>query len=89
MARNQALLTAFFSSATLLLAPGGEVHVALKTGAPYDAWNPVGCAHHATGGSLQLKTSADFDSDAFPGVPMDCLVTSSSLSVLADVGTSI
>ena len=73
MARNQALLAAFFASAVPLLAPGGEVHVALKTGAPYDAWNPVGCAHHATGGSLQLKTSAAFDPDAFPGVCMECI----------------
>ena len=56
-----------------LLAPGGEVHVALKTGPPYDAWNPVGCAHHATGGSLQLKTSAAFDPDAFPGVCVECI----------------
>ena len=67
MARNQTLLSGFLASAAELLAPGGEVHLALKTGAPYDAWNPVGCAHHASGGRLQLKTTAVFEPDTFPG----------------------
>jgi hypothetical protein len=68
-ARNQALLAGFFACAAELLAPGGEVHVALKAGPPYDAWNAVGCAHRATAGRLQLKTTAAFEPDAFPGAP--------------------
>ncbi|KNC47571.1 uncharacterized protein AMSG_02596 [Thecamonas trahens ATCC 50062] len=41
---NRLLLSEFFSSAARVLAPGGEVHVALKTFAPYIHWNAPGAA---------------------------------------------
>lgn len=67
MARNQALLAAFFAEAGGLLAKDGEIHVAIKEGKPYDLWNVVGTAHHATGGRIILKASTTFDPAAFPG----------------------
>ena len=38
---NQALLRGFFTTAPALLASGGEIHVTLAHGPPYDSWDCV------------------------------------------------
>jgi 25S rRNA (uracil2634-N3)-methyltransferase len=62
---NQRMLHAFFLAAAPLLAEGGEVHVTLKKGKPYDQWK-VGSLGALTR-KLVLKTGTDFFPDMYPG----------------------
>jgi hypothetical protein len=64
---NQELLLSFFSCATQLLAPGGEVLVTIKTGAPYTLWNVAKLASQGSGNGLRLHTAMPFEASAFPG----------------------
>lgn len=67
MRTNQELLGGFFLSAMEVVALGGEVHVTVKTGKPYDLWGVVGLAHRVTGGALKLLASHRFQPEQFPG----------------------
>ncbi|KAJ1680386.1 hypothetical protein EV182_000107 [Spiromyces aspiralis] len=68
---NQELLLGFFSSASGLLSPvspgdkttGGEIHVSLKSGLPYDDWGIRGLARKA---GLVGKATVPFDLEWFP-----------------------
>jgi len=64
---NQELLGGFFLSALEVVRPGGEVHVTVKTGKPYDLWGVVSLAHRVSGGRLVLHSSYRFRPDQFPG----------------------
>ena len=64
---NQELLLAFFSNAAQLLAPGGEILVTIKTGAPYTLWNVPKLASQGSRNVLRLHTAMAFESAAFPG----------------------
>lgn len=47
--KNQELLQKFFLNANEVVRVGGQVHVALKRGKPYDLWNTQGLAHRTSG----------------------------------------
>ena len=47
--KNQELLQKFFLNANEIVRVGGQVHVALKRGKPYDLWNTQGLAHRTSG----------------------------------------
>ena len=64
IATNQALLRGTFSSAPSLLAPGGQLHVTLKRGEPYDSWSIVTIAKLC---GLRVQHCTPFAPEAYPG----------------------
>merc|ERR1712157_548390 len=62
---NQRLLLGFFRGAGGLLRPGGEIHVAMKRGMPYELWEPVKMA--TADRKLRFKTALEFHPENFPG----------------------
>ncbi|RUS21139.1 hypothetical protein BC937DRAFT_93526 [Endogone sp. FLAS-F59071] len=72
---NQTLLLSFFASSIPFLASPvaypttdsahGELHVTLKSGAPYDLWNVRQLVKQT--GSLAVKTTLPFVPEAYPG----------------------
>eukprot|EP00966_Prymnesium_polylepis_P090848 2103660-Prymnesium_polylepis.2 len=66
IAANQQLMRGFFACVcgTGLLANGGECHVTLKRGQPYDSWNVVTLAKLA---GLRVRHCTPFEAARFPG----------------------
>ncbi|KAK9766299.1 hypothetical protein K7432_004729 [Basidiobolus ranarum] len=71
---NQVLVRDFFASAVKFLTScqngdptNGEIHLALKTGKPYDLWNIKELAKSSTNNSLITKTSFPFLPEKYPG----------------------
>jgi len=61
---NQVLLRGSFTAAAQLLAAGGQFHVTLKRGQPYDSWGAVLIARMA---GLRVASCSTFVAAAFPG----------------------
>ena len=61
---NQALLRGFFTTAPALLASGGEIHVTLAHGPPYDSWDCVLIAKLA---GLRVRRCVPFEAARFAG----------------------
>ena len=59
---NQALLRGFFTTAPALLASGGEIHVTLAHGPPYDSWDCVLIAKLA---GLRVRRCVPFEAARF------------------------
>ena len=66
IAANQQLLRGLFSCVcgTGLLADGGELHLTVKRGQPYDSWNVVTLAKLA---GLRVRSCTPFEAARFPG----------------------
>lgn len=64
IAANQALLRGLFAGGYALLAEGGELHLTLKRGEPYDSWNAVVLGKLA---GLRVKHCTAFVAQRFPG----------------------
>jgi len=63
---QQAMLSAFFVSATPLLSPDGEIHVTIKRGKPYDEWAVPKVAAASTP-ALSFSTGMQFFPHLYPG----------------------
>jgi 25S rRNA (uracil2634-N3)-methyltransferase len=61
---NQTLLRGTFQSALALVAPRGELHLTLKRGMPYDAWQPVTIAKMC---GWRVAHCTPFRPELFPG----------------------
>lgn len=61
---NRALLRDFFSSATRVLSPGGEIHVTLRDRPPYSNWQ---VELQASAAGLTVASNRMFDPSQFPG----------------------
>lgn len=64
VATNQSLLRATFTASVQLLAPGGQMHITLKRGQPYDSWGAVVIAKMC---GLRVLSCSTFSPEAFPG----------------------
>ena len=64
IATNQALLRGSFTSASALLCGGGQLHVTLKRGEPYDSWSAVPLAKLC---GLRVAHCTPFSSATYPG----------------------
>lgn len=60
---NKQLIRNFLRSAQHILARGGEIHITLKTSAPYDKWTFPDFAEY----EIEPKSNHSFNSQLFPG----------------------
>ena len=60
---NKQLIRNFLKSAQHILARDGEIHITLKTSAPYDKWNFPDFAEY----EIEPKSNYRFNSQLFPG----------------------
>lgn len=60
---NKQLIRNFLKSAQHILARDGEIHITLKTSAPYDRWTFPDFAEY----EIEPKSNHGFDSQLFPG----------------------
>ena len=60
---NKRLIRKFLKSAQHIIANDGEIHITLKTSAPYDKWTFPDFARY----EIEHKSSYNFDSRLFPG----------------------
>ena len=65
LASNRVLIRQFLDGATRVLAPGGEIHLAVKTGGSYDRWNVSEL--FAEREQISLVQQLPVDRSQFPG----------------------
>eukprot|EP00128_Syssomonas_multiformis_P017603 Colp12_sorted_trinity150504_noHs@32501 len=62
--QNQEMIVKFLTNAAAILNPGGEIHLTVKRGEPYDSWQVVRLGTKTA--NLKLKNSFNFDPSVYP-----------------------
>jgi hypothetical protein len=70
--KNQELLQKFFLNANEVVRVGGQVHVALKRGKPYDLWNTQGLAHRTSGYAEAAQRAVALPASPRPAELREC-----------------